>query len=65
VGLTGVVEYGYPHSDNRSSGFAFEMDPCEPLGASPLPFCWFGMTPTLFDAPSRQIVVDLEWVGHS
>jgi hypothetical protein len=24
-----VVEYGYPHSDNRSSGFAFEMDPYE------------------------------------
>lgn len=52
-------------NDNSSGGVEFEMDPYEPLGVSPHPFCWFGMTPTLFDAPSRQRLVDLTWVGHS
>jgi hypothetical protein len=52
-------------TDNASAGREFEMDPYEPLGDLPHPFCWIGLTPTLFDAPSRATLVDLKWVGHS
>jgi hypothetical protein len=43
----------------------FEMDPYEPLGTLPHPFCWFGFAPTLFDAPSRVRRDDLDWTAHS
>jgi hypothetical protein len=52
-------------TDGASGGLEFEMDPFEPLGALPHPFCWFGVAPTLFDAPSRQTRADLEWMAHS
>lgn len=44
---------------------SFEMDPYEPLGILPHPFCWFGFAPTLFDAPSRGMLDDMEWAAHS
>ena len=34
----------------------FEIDPFDPFGLyerAPLPYCWYGVAPTLFDAPSR------------
>jgi hypothetical protein len=37
----------------------------EPLGLLPHPFCWFGLEPTLFDAPSRPKRADMEWTAHS
>jgi hypothetical protein len=52
-------------TDNRSGGRGFELDPYEPLGRTTHPFCWFGTTPTLFDAPSRPTRSDLEWLAHS
>ncbi len=52
-------------TDNRSGGRGFEIDPYEPLGVSPHPFCWYGMAPTLSDAPSRPTRADLQWVAHS
>jgi hypothetical protein len=52
-------------TDGASGGLEFEMDPFEPLGALPHPFCWFGLAPTLFDAPSRRTRADLEWTAHS
>ncbi len=52
-------------TDNRSGGREFEIDPYEPLGVTPHPFCWFGLAPTLFDAPSRGTRADLEWLAHS
>src|SRR5204863_43198 len=52
-------------TDNGSRGREFELDPLEPLGVTPHPFCWFGLTPTLFDAPSRRTTDDLDWLAHS
>jgi hypothetical protein len=53
-------------TDNRSTGQDFEIDPYEPLGRTAHPFCWFGLAPTLFDAPSRPSLPDtLEWIAHS
>jgi hypothetical protein len=52
-------------TDNASGGAAFELDPFEPLGSVSHPFCFFGFLPTLFDAPSRDPIRDLEWTAHS
>lgn len=52
-------------TDNASGGAAFEMDPFEPLGPASHPFCFFGFLPTLFDAPSRDSLLDMEWTAHS
>jgi hypothetical protein len=52
-------------TDNASGGRDFEVDPYEPLGTSCHPFCWFGLTPTLFDAPSRPTLARMEWLAHS
>jgi hypothetical protein len=52
-------------TDGAGGGGEFEMDPFEPLGALPHPFCWFGLAPTLFDAPSRRTRSDLEWTAHT
>jgi hypothetical protein len=41
------------------------MDPYEMLGCLPHPFCWFGFTPTLFDAPSRRSREPIDWTAHS
>jgi hypothetical protein len=52
-------------TDNGSSGQRFEMDPLEILGDVPHPFCFFGIKPTLFNAPSRDSRADLDWLAHS
>jgi hypothetical protein len=41
-------------TDNASGGRAFEMDPFNLFEDALSPYCWFGITPTLFDAPSRD-----------
>ena len=51
--------------DNTSQGRAFEIDPLEFLGDVPHPFCWIGLSPQLFDAPSRSPRRDLDWAAHS
>lgn len=51
--------------DNASQGREFEIDPLEFLGDVPHPFCWIGLTPQLFDAPSRSPRRDLDWAAHS
>ena len=51
--------------DNASGGRAFEIDPLDFLGDLPHPFCWLGLRPQLFDAPSRQLRRDLDWEAHS
>ena len=43
----------------------FEMDPFTPLGDVPHPFGFFGLCPTLFDAPSRTSRGSMDWVAHS
>jgi hypothetical protein len=51
--------------DNESHGGAFEVDPLDFLGDVPHPFCWIGLNPHLFDAPSRSPRRDLDWLAHS
>jgi hypothetical protein len=52
-------------TDGPGPGVQFEMDPYEPLGTLPHPFCWFGFAPMLFDAPSRARRDDLDWTANS
>ena len=67
LGLLGWVQL-VCSTDNASHGREFEMDPFDPFELyehAPTPYCWYGITPTLFDAPSRDEWVDLDWVAHS
>jgi hypothetical protein len=52
-------------TDNAFGGTAFEMDPLKFFEDSPAPYCWFGLAPTLFDAPSRDERKPLAWLAHS
>jgi hypothetical protein len=55
-------------TDNIFQGQKFEMDPFDPFklyGRAPSPYCWYGILPTLFDAPSREERVRLDWIAHS
>jgi len=51
--------------DNASHGRSFEIDPLDFLGDVPHPFCWIGLSPRLFDAPSRGARPDMDWLAHS
>lgn len=51
--------------DNQSRGERFEMDPLAFLGPLAHPFCWLGLNPILFDAPSRSTLADLDWTARS
>jgi hypothetical protein len=67
LGLLGWVQL-VRSTDNTFHGRQFEMDPFDPFGLyerAPLPYCWYGIAPTLFDAPSRKERGDLDWVAHS
>jgi len=52
-------------TDGSTAGESFEMDPFEPLGRVDHPFAFFGFLPTLFDAPSREPLSDMDWTAHS
>jgi hypothetical protein len=52
-------------TDNNSRGQRFEMDPLTLVGEVAHPFAFFGVTPTLFDAPARRSRADLDWLAHS
>ena len=55
-------------TDNVFQGEKFEMDPFDPFGLyerAPTPYCWYGILPTLFDAPARDERVTLDWLAHS
>jgi hypothetical protein len=43
----------------------FRIDPFEPLGEVPHPFCFYGFAPTLLDAPHREPRRDTDWLAHS
>jgi hypothetical protein len=67
LGLLGWVQL-VRSTDNTFHGRQFEMDPFDPFGLyerAPMPYCWYGIAPTLFDAPSRKERVHLDWVAHS
>jgi len=55
-------------TDNGFQGQKFEMDPFDPFKLyerAPSPYCWYGILPTLFDAPSRDERVYMDWIAHS
>jgi hypothetical protein len=52
-------------TDNAVEGTAFQMDPLRFFEDSPAPYCWYGLVPTLFDAPSRNPRKPLVWLAHS
>lgn len=55
-------------TDNIYQGRQFEMDPFDPFDLyerAPSPYCWYGIAPTLFDAPGRVERVRLDWIAHS
>jgi hypothetical protein len=67
LGLLGWVQL-VRSTDNSSHGRRFEMDPFDPFNLykhAPSPYCWYGIKPTLFDAPSRDRRVRLDWLAHS
>jgi hypothetical protein len=54
--------------DNAFHRHQFEMNPFDPFGLyqhAPSPYCWYGIAPTLFDAPTRDERKRLDWVAHS
>jgi hypothetical protein len=51
--------------DNVSRGEHFAIDPLAFLGDLPHPYCWLGLNPAFFDAPSRSPRVDTDWMAHS
>ena len=62
--MTGWVQL-VRSTDNESHGERFESDPFALFGDAPSPYCWYGLNPTLFDAPSRSGLDALEWEAHS
>ncbi|MEV5281542.1 hypothetical protein [Streptomyces sp. NPDC051994] len=52
-------------TDNSSGGAHFEMDPFILFEDAPSPYAFFGINPTLFDAPSRAERTPLAWLAHS
>ncbi|MFG3139718.1 hypothetical protein ACGFZA_26375 [Streptomyces sp. NPDC048211] len=52
-------------TDNSSAGAAFDMDPFYLFEGAPSPYAFFGINPTLFDAPSRVRRNSLDWTAHS
>ncbi|OIJ88297.1 hypothetical protein [Streptomyces colonosanans] len=52
-------------TDNTSAGAAFDMDPFYLFEDAPSPYAFFGVKPTLFDAPSRAGREPLIWTAHS
>jgi hypothetical protein len=51
----------------RESGVAdsFEIDPFDLFADSSAPFCWYGVRPVLFDAPSRRPTGSVQWQAQS
>jgi hypothetical protein len=52
-------------TDNGSGRAQFEMDPLFVLRDPPSPYAFFGLTPTLFDPPSRPGRAPMNWLAHS
>ena len=52
-------------TDNSSGGRGFDMDPFGPFAGLDTPYCFYGLAPTLFDAPARDTRDDLDWMAHA
>ena len=51
-------------TDSSTGGEGFEMDPFAPSGTD-APYAFYGLAPTLFDAPGRDHRDDLDWLAHA
>jgi hypothetical protein len=51
-------------SQSRSSE-TFELDPFGPFTDTGSPYAFYGLAPTLFDAPGRDARDDLDWTAHA
>lgn len=51
-------------TDNSTGGEGFDMDPFAPSGTDS-PYAFYGLAPTLFDAPGRDHRNDLDWLAHA
>lgn len=52
-------------TDNSSDGVEFELDPFGPFTETGSPYAFYGLAPTLFDAPGRDERGDLDWEAHA
>ncbi|GAA3840656.1 hypothetical protein [Streptomyces chiangmaiensis] len=52
-------------TDNSSGGVDFDMDPFVLFEDAPSSYAFFGVSPTLFDAPSRAEREPMAWLAHS
>ncbi|WP_331733639.1 hypothetical protein OG948_60045 (plasmid) [Embleya sp. NBC_00888] len=52
-------------TDGSSAGTEFEMDPFPLFADAGSPYCYFGVTPTLFDSPARHTRDPMTWLAHS
>ena len=52
-------------TDNTSGGAEFELDPFGPFTDTGSPYAFYGLAPTLFDAPGRDDRDDLDWMAHA
>jgi len=52
-------------TDNKSGGRDFEPDPLGWFPDSTSPYAFFGLLPTLFDAPSRENRRRISWLANS
>jgi len=52
-------------TDNQTGGREFEPDPLGWFPDSTSPYAFFGLLPTLFDAPSREQRRRISWVANS
>ena len=64
TGLLGWIQL-VRSTDDGSGGQRFATDPLMFVGEVPHPFAFYGIAPTLFDAPSRHSRADLDWLAHS
>lgn len=52
-------------SDSEGDPSIFELDPIYLYREIPTPFAWFGLKPTLFDAPTRETRSPMRWRARS
>lgn len=60
--------FGWSQMVKASDGASaedFEVDPIAVYRNQQTPYCWFGIKPTLFDAPSRLKPDDMAWICQS
>lgn len=52
-------------TDSSGDPTIFEVDPIQVYEQVATPFAWFGVTPVLFDAPSRESTYSMRWRARS